>query len=125
MKIIENVTIYKCDFCKKELKRKHAMVNHEEKCNSNPLNFRACTNGCTFLQREIIDVDFETGYHYENGESEYSKIQVNAFKCTKFDKIMYPFSIEKSMALEKYPKTFKYQEPMLKECYSFTDDTVF
>lgn len=25
MKEINNVTIYKCDFCKKELKRKHAM----------------------------------------------------------------------------------------------------
>ncbi len=23
---IENVTIYKCDFCKKELKRKHSMI---------------------------------------------------------------------------------------------------
>jgi hypothetical protein len=125
MKTIENVTIYKCDFCKKELKRKHAMENHEIKCNCNPLNSRACTNGCTFLEREIIDVDFEIRYDYENGETQYSTKQVNAFKCTKFDKLMYPFSIEKSNALEKHPETFEYQEPMPKECDSFKDDTVF
>ena len=103
MKTIENVTLYKCDFCKKELKRKHAMVNHEKKCNCNPINFRACTSGCIYLEREEIDIDYEVGYDYENGETQYESKKVNAFKCTKFDKIMYPYSIEKSSALEKHP----------------------
>ncbi len=119
MLIIENITLYKCDFCKKELKRKHAMINHELKCNCNPINFRACTNGCKFLDREVIDVDYESYYDYENGEQHYETKQVNAFKCTKFDKIMYPFSIEKSSALEKHPETFEDQEPMPKECDGF------
>lgn len=125
MRTIENVTIYKCDFCKKELKRKHAMVSHEKKCNCNPLNSRACTNGCVFLEREIIDIDFLTHYDYENGGSNYQTKPINAFKCTKFDKIMYPFSIEKSSALEKYPETFEYQEPMPKECNSFSNENGF
>ena len=123
MKTIENVTIYKCDFCKKELKRKHAMVNHENKCNCNPINFRACTSGCIYLEREEIDVDYEVGYDYENGETQYESKKVNAFKCTKFDKIMYPYLIEKSSALEKHPETFEYQEPMPKECDSFSNNT--
>lgn len=119
MKTIENITLYKCDFCKKELKRKHAMINHEFKCNCNPINFRACTNGCAFLEREKIDIDIETHFDHINGEHSYKTIEVNAFKCTKFDKIMYPYSIEKSSALEKYPETFEYQEPMPKVCDSF------
>lgn len=125
MKTIENVTIYKCDFCKKELKRKHAMINHELKCSRNPLNFRACMNGCAFLEREVIDVDFLVGYDYENGETDYYTRQINAFKCTKFDKIMYPYSIEKSNALTSYPETFEYQEPMPKECESFEEKISF
>lgn len=122
MKTIENVTFYKCDFCKKELKRKHAMTNHEIRCNCNPLNFRACTNGCLFLEREVIDVDFISHYDYENGVSIYKTKQVNSFKCTKFDKIMYPFVIEKSNALEKYPETFENQEAMPKKCKEFSNE---
>ena len=36
-----------------------------------------------FCEREDIDVDFEIGYDYENGETQYST-KVSAFKCTKF-----------------------------------------
>jgi hypothetical protein len=125
MKIIENITIYRCDFCKKELKLKYAMGIHEEKCNCNPINFRACTNGCAFLDREIIQIDYLSRHDYESGENIYEKKQVNSFKCTKFDKIMYPFSIEKSSALKKYPETFEYQEPMPKECDSFSNEIEF
>lgn len=119
MKTIENVTIYKCDFCKKELKRKHSMILHEENCINNPQNYRACMNGCKFLERDKIDIDYETYYDYETEEQHYRNIEVNSFRCSKFDKIMYPFKIEKSNALKKYPKTFEFQESMPKQCDSF------
>jgi hypothetical protein len=121
MKTIENVTIYKCDFCKKELKRKHAMENHEENCLSNPKNNRACLNGCIYLERVEKEVPFEYYYHPDYG-SENSMKKVSVFRCSKFDKLMYPFSIErKKDMLEKYPETFEEQEAMPKECNQFSD----
>ena len=38
-------TKYKCDHCKKELKRKSAMVNHEATCYKNPANKSCVTCG--------------------------------------------------------------------------------
>jgi len=121
MKTIENVTIYKCDFCKKELKRKHAMVKHENQCNCNPLNFRACTNGCAFLEMEKVTLYFETGCHPDYGE-EFREVEKEVFKCTKFDKLMYPYSIEKKDLPNNYPSTFEDQEAMPKECECFSNE---
>jgi len=68
MKTIENVTLYKCDFCKKELKRKHAMINHEIRCNNNPVNNRPCLNCC--IHSELKEIQYEAGYDdYNTGES--------------------------------------------------------
>jgi hypothetical protein len=122
MKTIENVTIYKCDFCKKELKRKHAMVKHENLCNCNPVNFKACTQGCMFLETEKVTLYFEEG-HSEDGV-EYSEQEKEVFKCIKFDKLMYPFSIERRDLPNRYPSTFEEQEPMPKlgECDQFSTD---
>lgn len=57
MKTKKNITVFQCDFCSKKLFREHAMVNHEEKCPSNPLNIRACFD-CEHL--ETVDMEFET-----------------------------------------------------------------
>jgi len=122
MKIKENVTLYQCDFCKKELKRKHAMIEHEKFCNNNPENHKICLSGCSHLTNENIFVTYEKGYDFINSETLYEDRKVNCFKCNKLDKLMYPYSIEKSIALEKYPETFEYQEPMPKECEHFNDD---
>jgi len=116
MKTIENVTIYKCDFCKKELKRKHAMVNHEKLCSCNPENFKKCTQGCLYLETEKHVLYFETNYT-EDGP-EYSEQEKTVFRCSKFDKLMYPWSIERKGIAEKW-STFDEQEPMPKECDSF------
>jgi hypothetical protein len=124
MKTIENVTIYKCDFCKKELKRKHAMIKHEELCLNNPNNHKACINGCTHLTQAQIEVWFDNPNYnpdYSNSSEGYYK-KVTVFKCSKLDKLMYPFSIEKSSALKNYPETFQDQEPMPKECEDFNQD---
>lgn len=78
MKVLENITIYKCDFCKKELKRKHAMATHEERCNCNPVNDRPCLN-CPKMERK--EIEFETNYQdYHSGESVMRKGM--AFFCT-------------------------------------------
>lgn len=119
MKTIENVTLYKCDFCKKELKRKHAMENHEKKCSNNPINSKACYS-CVFLEEAKTNVSWVR--HYDHGEgTSYFEKEVKCFKCTKLDKLMYSANIEKGSALIRYPETFENQEAMPKECEDFDD----
>jgi hypothetical protein len=118
MKTIENVTLYKCDFCKKELKRKHSMVLHETICLNNPINHKACMSGCKHLDVIEKNVWFETGYDPDYG-SEGEERKVTVFQCNKIGKLMYPFSIERKDLPNRYPSTFEDQEPMPKKCDSF------
>lgn len=122
MKTIENITIYKCDFCKKELKRKYAMELHEKLCNNNPENHKKCLSGCNYLETEIIDIDYETYYDHENGEQQYKTERKTVFKCTKLNKLMYPYSIEKKDLPNRFPNSYDMQEPMPKECDEFNND---
>lgn len=85
MKVIENITLYKCDFCKKELKRKHAMENHEKACVGNPENKRPCLNGCKFLVQKEIEYDSGVS-EYCSGESVYRK--GNTFYCEFHQRFM-------------------------------------
>lgn len=121
MIVLENVTIYKCDFCKKELKLKHSMVKHENLCNCNPENFKACTQGCIFLAKEKVTLYFESGYSPDEGAM-YREQEKEVFKCTKFDKLMYPYSIERRGLPNRFPSTFEEQEAMPKECESFKNN---
>lgn len=114
MKTTKNVTIYQCDFCKKKLYRKHAMVKHEDLCNNNPKNFKACMD-CKYLEKIQMDVSWQNG----NPESEDIK-QVDVFNCTKLDKLMFPFSIERKGLHKKYD-TYSDQEPMPVNCESKED----
>ena len=75
------------------------MVKHESTCKNNPENYKRCLINCIYLE----------------------KLE-KCFKCTKLEKLMYPYSIEKSKALETYPETFEGQEPMPKECEHFNDN---
>jgi len=124
MKTIENVTIYKCDFCKKELKRKHAMISHESKCDQNPINQKAC-HFCEHLETIEKEVEFEK-YHQGDGwcdfEPEYKNVKV--FRCAKLDKLMFPFSIEKRELHKKWA-TYEEQEPMPNKCESFEEKSSF
>ena len=120
MKTIENVTIYKCDFCKKELKRKYAMIKHEELCNNNPKTCKAC-HFCEHLETIEKEVFFENRYYhpdYNDNDGEYKNVKV--FRCRKLDKLMFPFSIEKR-GLHKEWSTFEEQEPMPNECKDFSE----
>lgn len=115
MFIKENVTIYKCEFCKKELKVKHAMVKHEDDCISNPKNFRIC-HDCTFCEEKQVD-------YTVFGFNGYSEVEVdkkaNGFYCTKLAKAIYPYKCERKKLPEKYPETFVDQIPMKKDCEHF------
>ena len=115
MKIIENVTIYKCDHCGKELKRKHSMIKHEDLCFSNPKNQKACY-GCIYFEETKIDTTFLGCGEY--GEK-YNEKTVKCFRCTKLDKLMFPYSIERKELHLKYDHTFEGQEAMPKECEGY------
>jgi len=114
MRVIENVAIYKCVYCGKELKRKSAMTRHEERCNNNPKNHKHCLSGCVYLQKTNVDVYFDSYILGEEGK----RFNVECFQCTKLDKLMFPYSIEKR-GLHKRFSTFEGQEPMPTQCESF------
>ena len=107
----ENVTLYHCEFafCKKTLRKKSAMEKHEEKCIYNPANKKACID-CVFCK--IENIELET--HFYKGDKK--SVSTHCFKCTKLDKFMFPFSIERKNLHLKYPHTFENQEPMPNTC---------
>lgn len=78
MKVIENTTAYKCEFCGRTSLNRGCMTQHERACNKNPKNRAMCYN-CAHLkydgQEEI------TGYydHYY-GAQETTKT-FTCFKC--------------------------------------------
>lgn len=120
MTIKENITIYKCDFCPKELKKKHAMISHEEKCDKNPKNLKHC-HFCEHLEPVEIEVYIDSYLCSNDGVM----TKVKSFKCNKLDKLMYPYSIEKHDLPNKFPDTFEDQEPMPNNCDSFQEITTF
>lgn len=109
MIIKESVTVYQCEFCKKKLFVKQAMVKHEQWCYQNPDNKRACMN-CSYLE----------GYKEEMiiGSNDYADIkrEFTKFRCNKLDKVLYHFTVEKKGLLDKFPETFEDEEPMPKVC---------
>lgn len=125
MKTIENITIYKCDFCKKELKRKHAMVNHETQCNFNPINLRPCLNGCKHLERKpvILDIGIDDYYSGEPTTRTY-----NGFYCSLKEIYLLHQKIEHKNEFIKSEVTYDEkdneisQESMPKECNKYNDN---
>lgn len=110
MKVIENKTIYVCEFCEKKLFIKSAMDKHERYCSKNPENFKACS-GCIHLKEEKYEYDKGDDYY---GEPQYGSTKT--FKCSLLNKEMYPTIVERKGYVQKYPSQFQGQEPMPKEC---------
>jgi hypothetical protein len=117
MKIIENITVYQCEFCKRKMYRKHAMLAHEVKCTYNPENIAKCS-GCDFIK------EIETTYTVDDYDGE-REVSTKAFRCTKLDKMLYPAKVVHKGILEKYPESFEGQEQMPKECEYFSFDPGF
>lgn len=115
----EGITLYGCDFCKKKLFAKHAMIKHEDNCPNNPKNHRPCLS-CKHLDRAKIEVEFR-GYGSPEYGEDYIMQEKEVFKCTLYDKLMFPFSIERKDLHNKYPETYQDQEPMPKQCEGYED----
>ena len=119
MKEIKNVTLYKCDHCGKKLQRKHAMVNHEAKCRSNPNNIKACFD-CEYIDR--VAIEYYSDFEWDDGPC-----QSTAFMCTKKGVFMYPPKLEHSARGIPDITTYKgneiTQESMPIECDYFKLDT--
>ena len=111
MKETNNVTVFQCDFCKKKLFRKHAMVKHEDWCTYNPKNFSACS-GCAFIKERLETIEIPSG------SMEYSALtyQTKQFECTLLKKWLYPMKAVRKGIVEKYPETFEGQELMPNKC---------
>lgn len=54
MKVIENTTAYKCEFCGRTSLRRHNMESHERSCRKNPKNRAMCYNCANFYLSESI-----------------------------------------------------------------------
>lgn len=115
MKTISISEYYKCDFCNKSLMRKSAMIDHEDKCYKNPKNIKPCFD-CKYLEETKKIVPFIIG----NPEFVDNEKEVKVFRCTKLDKLMFPFSIERKRLHEKYD-TFNDQSPMPNECKDYLE----
>jgi hypothetical protein len=109
----KDVTVYICDYCKKKLFRKYAMVNHELLCDKNPINNKACF-GCIHLENEEVE-RYVDGY-----DGDYQTIKSGCFKCAKLDKLMFTWNAEKRGLPEAYPEDFEEQKKMPKECRHFS-----
>ena len=123
MRIRENVTLYNCDFCNKELKRKHAMVNHELKCRDNPANYQPCFR-CKYMQKQNDGGNEK--FYVAGGEvcSDYVD-SMDYYFCNKLKKKMYTINAVHKNLIEKYPETFDEQEQMpLLTCESFETNKI-
>jgi len=114
MKIRENVTLYICEHCKKEMKTEKGMKNHEVKCDLNPLNQRLCHH-CEHLECKDKLVDIERPEpHYD------STTKTKGFKCKELNIELYPYSAEKKNLLNRFPDTFDGIEAMKRRCDNFS-----
>jgi hypothetical protein len=112
MRIKENITIFICDHCEKRLIVRSAMEKHEKACYRNPENQRACS-GCFHLK------EIEVGYFWDHFDGEHVT-KTKGFHCSKLDKTLYPYKVEKMGLPDKHPEHFEDQEPMPKQCEHFT-----
>lgn len=117
MTIKENVTLYKCDFCKKKLQVKHAMAKHEKYCYGRPENQSMCT-GCRHLEEIKVEYTTYDNAYDEDGPREVTRTS-KGYHCKKLDKLMYHIGAVKKGLVDKYPETFEGRERMPSECEHF------
>lgn len=119
MKVKEDVTVYTCDHCKRKMFVKKAMELHEIACYQNPENKRACSF-CIHLEETELTYEKSMNDMGPGGgvifDAYSSTRKAKSFRCNFFNKILYPYKVQKLGLVEKYPETFEDQEPMPKEC---------
>jgi hypothetical protein len=85
MKTIKNVTLYQCEYCKKDYKRKHFAISHEPKCRKNPANDQKCLHGCRHLEKKEVEIYFDILDCYNIKELLY---------CNAKEEFVHPFWVE-------------------------------
>lgn len=114
MKVKNNITLYICEHCNKNMQIKNAMIKHEFNCPSNPKNMSACS-GCIHM----LEGETEVYYYNAYDGSEYPK-KCKTFHCKKLNKDLYPFKVVRKGLLEKYPESFEGMEQMPNQCEHMT-----
>ena len=102
----KEITAYFCSHCNKLYQRKHACLNHEKICYSNPDAQRACYV-CIHLKKKDITHHYDTycGASYET---------INIFHCNKLNKFVYPPNVEQKK--NWFDLGDEINEPMPKKC---------
>jgi len=108
----KKITAYFCSYCNKLYQRKHACINHEGICFSNPDNFRACY-GCDFLSKK-------TTMHYFDTYSGESYEKVSLLFCSKKGMYVYPPKVEHGK--KWFDLGDEINEPMVKKCDEFKNE---
>lgn len=103
-------TVFKCEFCGKNLFRKSAMERHEKWCYNNPENNKRCFDQCKYLEETEVSIFRD---EYDGSTSERLS---KCFLCKKKLLKMFPPVAERRGLPEKYPETFEDQTSMPKEC---------
>jgi hypothetical protein len=114
--IIETKEIYKCEHCRKLYQVKRFAEFHEQCCNKNPDNKRACF-GCKFLVKRPFELFYDTW----SGES---SRMLDLFYCNSKEHYLYPPKVEAKgnwLVIENDTDT---NEPMPKpnECDKYVDE---
>jgi hypothetical protein len=92
---LENV--YQCDHCKKKMRSKGAMSQHEMYCKENPNNKHICFEWCKHLTKEVKENYSEPDYY---GPGELIE-RVTHFTCQKTGKKMYSYLLEKKISFKQ------------------------
>lgn len=117
MLIQENVTVYKCEFCKKKYFQKPACEKHEELCFHNPINKRPCFS-CDHCEKKKVTAIIDHGYMNHQAET-----QVEILFCNHFKEGIYPPKVSEkgnSLDLGEFDNV-----PMPKDCDFYKDTLTF
>lgn len=112
MKIIENITLYKCEHCGKKYQKRFYCVEHEKVCRKNPINHRPCFS-CGCLDMRTIE------YGDYDPNSDIPQATGNALYCTKKEHFVYPPYVKTPYCDDGGDDV---NEPMPKECTEWEVD---
>lgn len=110
MKVKENVTLYKCDYCNKSMQRKHAMELHELWCSKNPENSNVCSM-CSYLEKKEETIDIYNPCGYPD-----TTMKLNYFFCNKLKIRLHPLKCERLGMTTGYAEQFEDSTLFKKEC---------
>ena len=102
----KNITAYFCSHCNKLYQRKHACIDHEKLCMSNPEIERACYSCIHFEKKDIR-------YYFDSYPGEDHR-KLSLLHCKKLDKFLYPPKVEAKK--NWFDLGDEFNEPMPKKC---------